>query len=164
MSIDVGTQELIDRFCEADKDSKSAASEALVAAGAAVVAPLIAVLLDEDAPVEWHEPASLLREIGEPALRPLADAIAAAATDEAARRARWAFTGLRVTDLGAYIRTRGSGTTPRTRSNARGRPLSRTSPACFRSSPTRTRVHGHGLLALTPTGRTHGHPRGALRI
>lgn len=79
-----------------DKDRE--AQDALVAAGGEAVGPVLRLLCDEGSPVKWHVPATVLTRIGDPAFRPLAGAITVAATPEVARRCRWTFGNLRLTD------------------------------------------------------------------
>ncbi|MEU6377130.1 HEAT repeat domain-containing protein [Streptomyces sp. NPDC046909] len=78
------------------------ARDALVEQGAPVVAAVVEVLCDEGSPVDWTVSADVLRRIGEPALLPLAEAVAAADSPEAARRAGWALGRLKVTDPAVY--------------------------------------------------------------
>ncbi|UCM88559.1 HEAT repeat domain-containing protein [Streptomyces marincola] len=80
----------------------AAAGDAGRADGTWVVDPLLGILTDEDSPVPWTEAAAMLRRVGEPALMPLAEAIANARTPTAARRAEWAFSGLDVPSAEAY--------------------------------------------------------------
>ncbi|MDT0309088.1 hypothetical protein RM780_19285 [Streptomyces sp. DSM 44917] len=82
--------------------ARESARSALVARGGAAVPLLLAELREDDGPLGWSEAAFLLRRIGEPALMPLADAIAAAPSPSAVRRARFAFIGLEVPCLAAY--------------------------------------------------------------
>ncbi|RKS77102.1 HEAT repeat protein [Actinomadura pelletieri DSM 43383] len=79
------------------------ASDALVALGAAAVAPVLEVLCDEDSPVDWGTSAVVLRRIGLPALEPLVEAMATAPTAEVARRCGWAHCGLEIDDLSAFV-------------------------------------------------------------
>ncbi|MDN3357741.1 HEAT repeat domain-containing protein [Actinomadura sp. DC4] len=96
-------QTLVDGFTGAgDRQAQLAAGKELAALGAPAVAPLVAVLCDESSAVDWSVTGVLLREIGRPALEPLADAIASAPTPEAARRAGWAYVGLKIDDLSAF--------------------------------------------------------------
>ncbi|GIG69550.1 HEAT repeat domain-containing protein [Phytomonospora endophytica] len=90
---------LADEIASTDPGVREAAWERLSSAGAGAVAPLIAVLCDEDSPVEWSRPAVLLRKIGDAAFDPLVEAIATAPTPEVARRAGWAFSGLEVSHV-----------------------------------------------------------------
>ncbi|MGP4024015.1 HEAT repeat domain-containing protein [Actinomadura sp. 3N407] len=86
----------------AGRDHK-AASDALVAIGAPAVGPVLAVLCDEDSPVDWSTGAVVLRRIGRPALDPLIEAMAAAPTREVARRCGWAHCGLEIDDPAAFV-------------------------------------------------------------
>lgn len=60
-------------------------------------------LCDEGSPVDWTVSADVLRKIGEPALLPLAEAVASAESPEAARRAGWTLGRLKVADPAAYV-------------------------------------------------------------
>ncbi|MEU8799585.1 HEAT repeat domain-containing protein [Spirillospora sp. NPDC048819] len=82
---------------------QKAASDALAAIGAPAVEPVLAVLCDEDSPVDWGTSAMVLRRIGLPALAPLIEAMAAAPTREVARRCGWAHSGLKIDDLAAFV-------------------------------------------------------------
>lgn len=89
-------------------DGTKAARDSLVARGAAVVAPVLEVLCDEESPVDWRVSADVLCRIGEPALLPLAEASASAASasadsPEVARRVLWALARLDVPDPGVYV-------------------------------------------------------------
>ena len=96
-------QELIDRFVSAgDRQAQMSAGMALAALGAPAVGPLVAILCDEKSAVDSSVSGLLLREIGRPALEPLIEAIASAPTPEAARRAGWAYCGLKIDDLSAF--------------------------------------------------------------
>ncbi|WP_437033827.1 HEAT repeat domain-containing protein [Streptomyces sp. enrichment culture] len=79
------------------------ARDALVARGAEAVAPVVEVLCDERSPVDWAVPADVLCRIGEPALAPLAAAVASASSPEVARRAGWALGRLRVEDPAVFV-------------------------------------------------------------
>ncbi|MDN3025819.1 HEAT repeat domain-containing protein [Streptomyces sp. S.PB5] len=79
------------------------ARDALIEQGASVVAAVLEVLCDASSPVDWTVPADVLCKIGEPALLPLAEAVASAASPEAARRAGWALGRLKVADQAAYV-------------------------------------------------------------
>lgn len=83
-------------------DDTRAARDALVAQGKAVVAAVLDVLVDVGSPVDWTVSADVLTRIGEPALGPLAEAVARAESSEADRRARWALARLEVADVGVY--------------------------------------------------------------
>ncbi|MBO2450648.1 hypothetical protein J4573_26330 [Actinomadura barringtoniae] len=96
-------QALLDGLADSDDEQVKAASAALVELGAAAVGPVLAVLCDESSAVDWVTSAVVLRGIGTPALGPLTEAIAAAPTREVARRAGWAFSGLQVDDLTAFL-------------------------------------------------------------
>ncbi|WP_086829170.1 HEAT repeat domain-containing protein [Streptomyces sp. NRRL B-24572] len=78
------------------------ARDALVGQGAAVVGAVLDVLCDEQSPVEWTVSADVLCRIGEPALLPLAHAVAAADSPEIARRVGWALGRLEVDDPAVY--------------------------------------------------------------
>ncbi|MEU7729633.1 HEAT repeat domain-containing protein [Streptomyces sp. NPDC040724] len=82
-------------------DTKSA-RDALVAQGAPVVGAVLELLCDERSPVDWTVSADVLCRIGAPALRPLADAAAAADSPEVARRTAWALGRLEVEDPEVY--------------------------------------------------------------
>ncbi|GHE39454.1 HEAT repeat domain-containing protein [Streptomyces capitiformicae] len=86
-------------------DETKAARDSLVGLGAAVVAPVLDVLCDEESPVGWNVPADVLCRIGEPALLPLAEASASASADspEVARRVLWALARLDVPHPGVYV-------------------------------------------------------------
>ncbi|WP_199549326.1 HEAT repeat domain-containing protein [Streptomyces sp. N35] len=60
--------------------------DALVARGADAVGPVLALLLDERAPVEWRLAQDVLQRIGEPALVPLVRVLEEAGSREAGRR------------------------------------------------------------------------------
>ncbi|MFI6038497.1 HEAT repeat domain-containing protein [Streptomyces sp. NPDC051315] len=83
-------------------DTRSA-RDALVEQGAAVVEAVLEVLCDEQSCVDWTVSADVLRRIGEPALRPLADAAAAAGSPEVARRIGWTLGRLDVGDYEVYV-------------------------------------------------------------
>lgn len=83
--------DLLDQLTRSE--TRTAALDALTAAGGDAVAPLIATLLDEQSPVEWSDAGIILRRIGAPAFWPLADAIATAPSKETRRRCSWAFQG-----------------------------------------------------------------------
>ncbi|MFD0537040.1 hypothetical protein ACFQY7_28210 [Actinomadura luteofluorescens] len=93
-------QALIDQLAGPDH---KAAGDALVAVGEPAVRPVLAVLCDEDSPVDWATSATVLRRIGLPALGPLVEAMAAAPTGEVARRCGWAHCGLEIADLAAFV-------------------------------------------------------------
>ncbi|MEV6591077.1 hypothetical protein [Streptomyces acidicola] len=80
-----------------------AARDALVERGAEVVAPVLEVLCDEDSPVDWTVSTDVLCRIGEPALAPLAEAVASADSPEVTRRAGWALGRLTVADMAVYV-------------------------------------------------------------
>lgn len=84
-------------------DATRAARDALVERGAAVVEAVLGVLCDERSPVDWTVSADVLRRIGEPALVPLAEAAASAASPEVARRVGWTLGRLDVADPGVYL-------------------------------------------------------------
>jgi hypothetical protein len=96
----VETEALIDQLAGPDQ---KAAGDALAAIGAPAVRPVLAVLCDEESPVDWATSASVLRRIGRPALDPLVEAMAAAPTAEVARRCGWAHSGLEIADLAAFV-------------------------------------------------------------
>ncbi|MFG2819211.1 HEAT repeat domain-containing protein [Kitasatospora sp. NPDC048365] len=83
-------------------DGTRPARDALVAQGGAAVAAVLDVLCDERSPVEWTVSADVLSRIGEPALLPLAEALAAAGSPEVSRRAGWALGRLAVDDVSVY--------------------------------------------------------------
>ncbi|WP_339154961.1 HEAT repeat domain-containing protein [Actinomadura luteofluorescens] len=93
-------QALIDQLAGPDH---KAAGDALVAVGEPAVRPVLAVLCDEDSPVDWATSATVLRRIGLPALGPLVEAMAAAPTGEVARRCCWAHCGLEIADLAVFV-------------------------------------------------------------
>lgn len=93
----------VDGIASPDPGVRRAALERLSSADAGAVAPLIAVLCDEQSPVDWSLPAIALRKIGDAAFDPLVEAIATAPTPEIARRAGWAFCGLEVSDVERYL-------------------------------------------------------------
>lgn len=99
----MGPEQLADGIASPDPGVREAALERLSSAGAEAVAPLIAVLCDEKSPVEWSRPAVLLREIGDAAFDPLVEAMATAPNREVARRAGWAFCGLKVSTVERYL-------------------------------------------------------------
>lgn len=99
----MGIQALIDRFVGAgDRQTQLSLGVALVALGAPAVGPLVAILCAEKSAVDWSVAGLLLRKMGRPALEPLVGAIASAPTPEVARRAGWAYIGLKVDDLSAF--------------------------------------------------------------
>lgn len=61
------------------------------------------MLCDEGSPVDRSVSADVLVKIGEPALLPLAEALASADSPEVARRAIWALARLEVADPGIYV-------------------------------------------------------------
>ncbi|MFF7449320.1 MULTISPECIES: HEAT repeat domain-containing protein [unclassified Streptomyces] len=69
----------------------------------AELASALDLLCDEGSPVEWSVPAEALVRIGEPALFPLADALASARSPEVERRAVWTLARLEVADRGSYL-------------------------------------------------------------
>lgn len=79
------------------------ARDALVERGAEVVATVLEVLCDERSPVDWTVSADVLCRIGEPALAPLAAAVASAPSPEVARRTGWALGRLRVEDMAVFV-------------------------------------------------------------
>ncbi|MEU3464545.1 HEAT repeat domain-containing protein [Streptomyces sp. NPDC006733] len=83
-------------------DRTRSARDALVAQGAVVVGPVLGVLCDERSPVDWTVSADVLSRIGEPALDPLAAAVAAAVSPAAARRTQGALNRLKVADPAVY--------------------------------------------------------------
>ncbi|MEV3923233.1 hypothetical protein [Actinomadura coerulea] len=93
------TEALIDQLAGPDR---KAAGDALVAVGEPAVRPVLAVLCDEESPVDWAASATVLRRIGLPALGPLVEAMAAAPTGEVSRRCGWAHCGLEIEDLAAF--------------------------------------------------------------
>lgn len=94
------TEALIDQLAGPDR---RAAGDALVAVGEPAVRPVLAVLCDEESPVDWAAGATVLRRIGLPALGPLVEAMAAAPTGEVSRRCGWAHCGLEIEDLAAFL-------------------------------------------------------------
>ncbi|HEY1180209.1 MAG TPA: HEAT repeat domain-containing protein, partial [Phytomonospora sp.] len=96
-------EHIADEIASTDPGVREAALERLSSAGAEAVAPLVAVLCDEDSPVEWSRPAVILRRLGDAAFDPLVEAIATAPTVEVARRAGWAFCGLEVASVERYL-------------------------------------------------------------
>ncbi len=96
-------EQLIDEL-SGSWDDTQAARDSLVARGAAVVAPLLDVLCDEESPVDWNVSADVLCRIGEPALLPLAEASASASADspEVARRVSFALARLDVPGPGVH--------------------------------------------------------------
>ncbi|WP_162468199.1 HEAT repeat domain-containing protein [Streptomyces adustus] len=78
------------------------ARDALVRQGAAVATAVVDVLADERSPVDWTISADVLCRIGEPALLPLAQAVASADSPEVARRAGWSLGRLDVADPAVY--------------------------------------------------------------
>ncbi|WP_330461030.1 HEAT repeat domain-containing protein [Streptomyces sp. NBC_00820] len=84
------------------RDRAEPARALLVEQGAEAVAAVLDVLCDEHSPVDWTVPADILRGIGEPALLPLAQAVATAASPEVARRAGWTLARLDVADPKVY--------------------------------------------------------------
>jgi hypothetical protein len=89
---------LLERFAAED----SAAEQALVAAGAAAVDPVLRMLCDESSPVPWYRLTTVLRQIGEASFGPLVTALAEAPTAEVARRCAAAFAHLDVPDKAIY--------------------------------------------------------------
>ncbi|MFD9006241.1 HEAT repeat domain-containing protein [Streptomyces sp. NPDC059582] len=87
---------------EHTRSARDALVEQGMARGTAVIEPVLDVLCDEQSPVDWTVSADVLCRIGEPALLPLADAVAAAGSPEVARRAGWALGRLNVVDQGVY--------------------------------------------------------------
>jgi HEAT repeats len=94
---------LIGELAAADGQVRERAAELLVGAGAAAVPALVAALLDERSPVDWGEPAMLLRRIGVPAFAAVRDAIAAASGEEAEHRAGWTFAGFPPEAIPLYV-------------------------------------------------------------
>jgi hypothetical protein len=99
----VDVQVLLDRLGSSDVRLRKDASDALVALGAEAVGPVLEVLCDEESAVEWSASAWVLRQIGRPALEPLVEATVAAPTAEVARRASWAYSGLRIDALCEHL-------------------------------------------------------------
>ncbi|MEU8620120.1 HEAT repeat domain-containing protein [Streptomyces sp. NPDC048623] len=79
-----------------------AARDALVAQGAEAVGPVLALLCDEESPVDRVLCADVLRRIGEPALLPLAEAATVTASPEVAREVAWTLRTLEVDGPEAY--------------------------------------------------------------
>ncbi|MDQ0957386.1 hypothetical protein QFZ66_001264 [Streptomyces sp. B4I13] len=101
----VDRNSLIERLTGSWEQTRTA-RDALVERGAQAVAPVLEVLCDERSPVDWVVPTDVLCRIGEPALAPLAEALARAASadsPETARRAGWALGRLKVADAGVYV-------------------------------------------------------------
>ncbi|WP_369142085.1 HEAT repeat domain-containing protein [Streptomyces sp. R44] len=94
--------ELLTESLSGSWDSTRSARDALVGQGAAVVGAVLDVLRDEQSPVDWTVSADVLCRIGEPALLPLAHAVASADSPEIERRAGWALARLKVEDPAAY--------------------------------------------------------------
>ncbi|MER6560768.1 HEAT repeat domain-containing protein [Streptomyces sp. NPDC001027] len=96
---------LIERLSGSLEETRTA-RDALVARGAEAVAPVLEALCDEQIPGDWTVCADVLCRIGEPALAPLASALARAASAgarETARRVSWALGRLKVAGAGAYV-------------------------------------------------------------
>ncbi|MGW1270681.1 hypothetical protein ACWD5A_18875, partial [Streptomyces sp. NPDC002491] len=96
---------LIERLSGSLEETRTA-RDALVARGADAVAPVLEALCDEQIPGDWTVCADVLCRIGEPALAPLASALARAASAgarETARRVSWALGRLKVAGAGAYV-------------------------------------------------------------
>ncbi|GGN43494.1 hypothetical protein FHR83_001782 [Actinoplanes campanulatus] len=99
MSVDA----TVERLASSDKTEREAAEEALVAAGAEAVEPVLRALCDEESPIDWSTSASLLRRLGDPAFGPLIAAMAAAPTSEVARRCGWALMAVEVSTPAVYL-------------------------------------------------------------
>ncbi|MFI5794976.1 HEAT repeat domain-containing protein [Streptomyces sp. NPDC051677] len=95
-------EQLVEALTGGWEDTR-AARDALVERGAEVVFPLLEVLCDEQSPVNWDSPGEMLSRIGEPALVPLVDAVASAASPEVERRAGWALGSLQVEDMTVFL-------------------------------------------------------------
>ncbi|WP_328470893.1 HEAT repeat domain-containing protein [Actinoplanes sp. NBC_00393] len=89
---------LLDRVAADDP----AAGQALIAAGAPAVGPVLQTLCDEASPIPWYRLTAVLQRMGEAAFGPLATALAAAPTAEVARRCSAAFIHLDVPDKAIY--------------------------------------------------------------
>ncbi|MGW8765143.1 HEAT repeat domain-containing protein [Streptomyces sp. NPDC055815] len=94
--------ELLTESLSGSWDSTRSARDVLVEQGETVVGAVLDVLRDEQSPVDWTVSADVLCRIGEPALLPLADAVAAADSPEVARRTGWALARLMVEGPAAY--------------------------------------------------------------
>ncbi len=94
---------LVDELAAHDGETRSLATEALVGLGAAAVPAVVAALVDETSPVNRAEAGLVLRRIGPLAFNAVRDAIAAAPTREARRRAGWVFVGFGAAALAGYI-------------------------------------------------------------
>jgi HEAT repeats len=99
---DVGVLGLVEQLGEPDPGARQAAADALAAAGADAVAPLVAALRGGQAPVAGLS-ARVLMRIGDPALGPVAETLAATADPEVERLAAWAFSNLQVSGKAAYV-------------------------------------------------------------
>ncbi|MER5930976.1 HEAT repeat domain-containing protein [Streptomyces sp. NPDC002054] len=84
-------------------EATRAVRDALVERGAEVVGPVLEVLCDERSPVEWTVSSDVLCRIGQPALLPLAGAIASADSPEVERRASYSLGRLQVHDPAVYL-------------------------------------------------------------
>ena len=114
---------LIGELAAAADHVRERAADLLVDVGPAAVPALIAALLDESSPVDWGEPAMLLRQIGIPAFAAVRDALVAASSEEAEHRAAWTFAGFpprqsRCMSRRCTIRPQRSAPMRRTRCNA----------------------------------------------
>lgn len=85
-------ERLLELLAATDEETRQEARRALEAKGAAAVPALVETLLDENSAVDWGDAAIVLGQIGVPAFAAVRDALAAATTAEAQRRAGWAFT------------------------------------------------------------------------
>jgi hypothetical protein len=94
---------LVEQLAVGVQADRKAVQELLVAAGEAAVDPVLRALCDETSPVPWSAAASVLRGIGDPAFGPLVEALAAAQTQEVARRCCCAFSDLTVSDKCVYV-------------------------------------------------------------
>lgn len=96
-------EHLVGELAAYDRGTRSQAAEALVELGSAVVPAVVAALVDEASPVDWGDAGMVLRRIGLPAFNAVREAIAAAPTQEARRRAGWAFVGFGAAALPGYV-------------------------------------------------------------